>query len=182
MTSDAGGLLLREVDRHLGLTTGLAECIADQVKQQTGSEREEIGGARERAEAERDRIAGTIDNLLDNITNTNREFVDRRLKDLTAQREQLEARLEELDHLTATQAEIQSIVAETFKFLSGLALTLRRGLPQEKLVALRQCIERIHINQPKREAKINLRSVPCGNLEAVSEVVIPVVSSRSVAH
>ncbi len=29
LTSDAGGLLLREVDRHLGLTTGLAECIAD---------------------------------------------------------------------------------------------------------------------------------------------------------
>ena len=29
LTSDAGGLLLREADRHLGLTTGLAECIAD---------------------------------------------------------------------------------------------------------------------------------------------------------
>ena len=29
LTSDAGGLLLREVDRHLGLTIGLAECIAD---------------------------------------------------------------------------------------------------------------------------------------------------------
>ena len=29
LTSDAGGLLLREVDRHLGLTNGLAECIAD---------------------------------------------------------------------------------------------------------------------------------------------------------
>ena len=29
LTSDAGGLLLREVDRRLGLTAGLAECIAD---------------------------------------------------------------------------------------------------------------------------------------------------------
>ncbi len=29
LTSDAGGLLLREVDRQLGLTAGLAECIAD---------------------------------------------------------------------------------------------------------------------------------------------------------
>lgn len=29
LTSDAGGLLLREVDRRLGLTQGLAECIAD---------------------------------------------------------------------------------------------------------------------------------------------------------
>ncbi len=29
LTSDAGGLLLREVDRHLGLTLRLAECIAD---------------------------------------------------------------------------------------------------------------------------------------------------------
>jgi hypothetical protein len=29
LTSDAGGLLLREVDRQLGLTADLAECIAD---------------------------------------------------------------------------------------------------------------------------------------------------------
>ena len=29
LTSDAGGLLLREVDRQLELTQGLAECIAD---------------------------------------------------------------------------------------------------------------------------------------------------------
>lgn len=29
LSSDGGGLLLREVDRHLSLTTGLAECIAD---------------------------------------------------------------------------------------------------------------------------------------------------------
>ena len=28
-SSDGGGLLLREVDRQLGLTAGLAECIAD---------------------------------------------------------------------------------------------------------------------------------------------------------
>ena len=29
LTSDAGGLLLREVDRRIGLTAALAECIAD---------------------------------------------------------------------------------------------------------------------------------------------------------
>ncbi len=31
LTSDAGGLLLREVDRRLGLTAGLAERIAARV-------------------------------------------------------------------------------------------------------------------------------------------------------
>ena len=150
---------------------GLAR-LTDQVKEQTGSEREEIGGARERAEAERDRIAGIIDNLLDNITETNREFVDQRLKELTAQRQHLEARLEELDRLTATQAEIQSIVAETLKFLSGLEFTLRRGLPQEKLVALRQCIERIHVDKPKREVKITLRALPAGDLQETQELTV----------
>ena len=124
-------------------------------------------------------LAGIIDNLLDNITETNREFVDQRLKDLTVQRQHLEARLEELDRLTATQAEIQSIVAETLKFLSGLEFTLRRGLPQEKLVALRQCIERIHVDKPKREVKITLRSVPCGNLEAVRELARTFQPDRS---
>ena len=80
--------------------------------------------------------------------------------------------LEELDRLSATQAEIQSIVAETLKFLAGLEFTLRRGLPQEKLVALRQCIERIHIDKPKGAAKITLRRVPCGNLVGFRELTV----------
>ena len=47
--------------------------------------------------------------------------------------------------------------------------TLGQGLPQEKLVALRQCIERIWIDKPAGSIKLAIRLVPVGNLQATQE-------------
>ncbi len=59
------------------------------------------------------------------------------------------------------------------QFISGLEFTLTEGLPQEKLVVLRQCIERILINKPANEIIILIREVPAGNLRKVQELGIP---------
>ncbi len=67
--------------------------------------------------------------------------------------------------MAASQAEVQAIVADAMQFLGGLEFTLRRGLSQEKLVALRQCVERIHINKPASEIKVMMKTVPAGNLQ-----------------
>ena len=50
------------------------------------------------------------------------------------------------------------------QFLASLEFTLREGLPQEKLVALRQCIDRIHINKPASKIKLALRVIPSVSL------------------
>lgn len=139
--------------------------VAEAIKSQLGSESEQWSEARHRADAELQQITETINNLLDNITPANREFVDHRLTELSNQRRQLGLRLDELDRLATSQAEIKAITDEAMQFLSGLEFTLRQGLPQEKLTALRQCIERIHINQPAGEATITLHAVPAGNLD-----------------
>ena len=81
-------------------------------------------------------------------------------------------RLDELDRLEASQAEIGTLVSNTLQFISGLAFTLRQGLPQEKLVVLRQCIERIFIDKPNQRITIKLRAVPAGDLRATSEMEI----------
>jgi hypothetical protein len=114
---------------------------------------------------QQDRIKKTINNLLDNITSANREFVDQRLTKLKQQKQQLEARFEELDRLVVSQAEIKNMVADAMQFLSDLEFTLREGLAQEKLAALRRCIEKISINKPAGTVKLTLRSVPAGNIE-----------------
>jgi hypothetical protein len=95
--------------------------------------------------------------------------VDKRLNELTLQRQQLEARLEELDRLSLSQAEIDTIVTDAIQFLAGLEFTLHQGLPQEKLVALRQCIEKIWVNKPTGEIKLAICLVPAGNLQATQE-------------
>jgi len=95
--------------------------------------------------------------------------VDTRLNELTQQKQQLQVRIEELDRLSLSQAEVETIVADAMQFLSGLECILRQGLPQEKLVALRQCIEKVSINKPSGIVRLTVRSVPVGNLEGTVE-------------
>jgi hypothetical protein len=154
------------------LANGGRRKLAEAVKQQIGSEGVEFDEAHARAKDEEQAVAKTINNLLDNITPTNREFVDRRLEELTEQRRQLATRLDELDLLASSQAEVKAIVADTMQFLGGLEFTLREGVPQEKLVALRQCIERIHINKPADEVKIRVRTVPGGTLQGDETITL----------
>ncbi len=151
------------------LGTGGRTKLAEAVKAQIGSEAEEFVAARKRAQRELNKINKTINNLLDNITSANREFVDQRLNELKQQKHQLEARLEELDRISLSRDEINSIVSDSMKFLAGLEFVLHGGLPQEKLVALRQCIEKISINKPAGTVKLTVRSVPVGNFEGTKE-------------
>jgi len=148
--------------------------LAEAVKMQVNFEGEELVAARQRAQTEQEKTGKIIDNLLDNITPTNREYIDRRLNELKQQRQQIEARIEELDRISLSQAEIDNIVSDSMQFLSGLEFTLRQGLPQEKLVALRQCIEKIQVNKPAGEIKLAIRLVPAGNLQATEEFKAPV--------
>jgi len=143
--------------------------LAEAVKAQIASETEDFDTARKRTQSEQEKITKTIDNLLDNITPTNREYVDKRLNELKLKRQQLAARLEELDRLCLSQAEIDNIVTDAMEFISGLEFTLRQGLPQTKLTALRQCIEKIWIDKRAREVKLAIRLVPAGDLQATGE-------------
>jgi site-specific DNA recombinase len=147
------------------LEEGGRQKLAESVKAQTGVEKEDITSARQRAQAELENITKIVNNLLDNITETNREHVDKRLNELTTKKQQIETRLEELKRLSLSQAEINTMVTEGMQFLAGLEFTLHNGLPQEKLAALRQCIEKIHLNKPDNDIKLLAREVPVGNLQ-----------------
>jgi len=139
------------------------------VKNQIQSESKDVGTAKQRTEKKLQQLNQTIDNLLDNITPTNRKLVDKRLGDLTQKRKELELNLEELDSLDLSRAEIVSIVSETMQFLASLELTLHEGLPQEKLVALRQCIQSIDIKKSAGQIRIILRTIPAANLQNTQE-------------
>jgi hypothetical protein len=151
------------------LEKGGRKKLAEAIKIQVNFEGEELVAARKRVQAEQERIGKVINNLLDNITPTNREYVDQRLNELKRQSQQLEVRLEELDQLSLSQAEIDSIITDSMQFLSVLEFILRQGLPQEKLIALRRCIEKISINKPSGTVRLKVRSVPVGNLEGTEE-------------
>ena len=68
------------------------------------------------------------------------------------------------------QDEKKILITEAIEFIASLEFTLTQGLPQEKLVALRQCIERIHINRSRNNIKIKVHKVPVGNLQTINEL------------
>jgi len=156
------------------LDKGGRKKLAGAVKLQVNFEGKELVTARQRTQTEQEKIGKTIDNLLDNLTETNREYVDQRLNELKQQKQQLETRLEELDLLYLSQAEIDGIVTDSMQFLSGIEFTLHHGLPHEKLAALRQCIEKIWVNKPAGEIKLAIYLVPAGNLQVSQELKVSV--------
>jgi hypothetical protein len=115
------------------------------------------------------KIDKTINNLLDNIASVNREFADRRLGELQLQKQQLEARLKELDRLSLSQEEITGIVSDSMKLLAGLESVLRERMPQEKPVAPRQCFEKIVIDKPNAAIGLSIYRVAVGNPQATQE-------------
>jgi DNA invertase Pin-like site-specific DNA recombinase len=154
------------------LQKGGSRLLSEIIRQQTGSEKRDFITARQRAENKLNQVNTKIDNLLDNITESNRKYVDRRLNDLDKQRRQIELRLDELDKLSISQTEIQSIVTESIEFISNLEFILNNGVPQEKLSSLRQCIEKIWINKPDEEIKLIVRRVPKGNIQITEELTV----------
>ncbi len=112
--------------------------------------------------------------MLDNITADNREFVDSRLQELSAQRQQLAARLEELERLSGSQQDICAAANEAGEFLGSLALTFERGYPQDKLCAMRQCIHKIVIDKPGGSMRLAIRELPAACVDAVRQVQVSI--------
>jgi len=61
-------------------------------------------------------------------------------------------------------------VTDASRFISGLKFTLNQGLPQEKLCALRQCVERILSDKPGRSVIVTIKAVPASTIHEVEEL------------
>ena len=155
------------------LEPGRKRRLAEAVRTQLGTEADDLVTARERIREEQTELDGIINNLLDNLTAENREFVDKRLADLRERQDTMKIRDEELECMELAQASIDSTVKEAMGFLKKLEFTLKEGLPQEKLVAIRQCVERVWIDKVGGIVKVGVRKVPGGGLEGVCRVGVP---------
>ena len=156
------------------LEEGGKELLIKAIKSQLKCEDRDISNALIRNREELRKIEPVINNLLDNITPKNREAVDKRIKQLQKKRKQLENIREELEQLENQQQQVTSLTAETIKFIRSLKDTFTHDLPQEKLVVLRQCIEKIWVNKPAAQIKLAIYVVPAGNLQVSQELKVSV--------
>ncbi len=142
------------------LEPGGRERLAKAVRELEGSEKCDLKQARRRLEIRSKEIGAIIRNLLDNITETNRELIDMRLKELQREEAELAAQAGQLETLSISQVSVQTIVAESMQFLAGLERTLRHGVPEEKRVSLRKCITQTRIDFRGGCMVVHVRKLP----------------------
>ncbi|MCI0350415.1 MAG: recombinase family protein [Acidobacteriales bacterium] len=132
--------------------------LFEMVQKHLGVEAQDLASARKRVVHDRKRIESSIANVLDNITTNNRDLAERRLSELRRERDELQVRADELERLRVQQHEVQSLVHEVRRFLNSLEFTLKHGLPEERKIALRQCVQEVGSNAQAHQ--IIIRQLP----------------------
>ncbi len=151
-------------DRYQG--EGGLDRLAKAVREHLGHEDEDVAAARERIDAERERIDANIATLLDNMSAETREMIEERLADLRAQRETLRIRSAELERLALRENEMQDMVQELGAFIAGLEITLRQGVNDKKMAALRRWVQGVVVSSGAHRVETATRMLPIGGTQA----------------
>lgn len=145
-------------ERYQG--NGGMERLATAVREHLGHEAYDIAEAQHRLESGRENIDTSIAAMLDNISADTRDLIDERLAELRTERARLQARAEELERLTLKEAEVQDMVQELGAFTAGLESTLRQGVNDAKVAAIRRCVVAIRVPQEVSSPQADLLVLP----------------------
>ncbi len=148
------------------------QFLGHAIREIVGPGSADLSAARDRARDELEAVKRTIANILDNITPATRTYVDERITKLGAERDAIVRRIDELDRMALSSTEIGMLVEETAAFVRELEFVLAKGPPDERIRAIRQCIERVVIDRETRKSVVHLRTVPSGRLRSHVEEIL----------
>jgi DNA invertase Pin-like site-specific DNA recombinase len=134
--------------------------LTEEVRKSIGTEASDLRDARTRLERERATAEKTIAAILDNSTPGTRDLAEGRLETLRRQRQELERRAGELERLALEERQVQDAVAEVGGFLAGLEFMLRHGTGEEKMPALRKCVQTVTVEKVSRRVLIGVADLP----------------------
>ncbi|MCA9280976.1 MAG: recombinase family protein [Phycisphaeraceae bacterium] len=139
---------------------GGLDRLAAAVREHLGHEATDIADARSRLEADRQRTDSNIAALLDNMSAETRELIEERLADLRKQRDRLKSRADELERLALKEAQVQDIVQDLGAFIAGLEVTLRQGVNDKRMAALRRCVMEVVVDSEPLQLSIRILPLP----------------------
>ncbi len=134
--------------------------LAREVRSLLGLEDDQVGESQKAVRAELAKIESTTRRLIDNVTPGTRAVAERRLKELEAERTRLTAKLESLERLGMSKAEVADLIEDTTAFISKLEPTLRDGPLEQRQVAMRRCVQRVDLDQPGGAVVLRISNVP----------------------
>ena len=150
--------LIEHYKSFLG-TDGAANLKAA-VQEMSGTHETVFDEARKRLLDKREQLESQVKNLLDNLTPKNRDFVDDRLEQLRKERDEIRISLEQLETLTEARTAVGETVCEAREFLQGIEFALTEGVPEEKRVVLRRCVDRLVIAPDSHSLTLHVFKVP----------------------
>ncbi len=144
---------------------------------------EHVAADRGRSEAQLKKVRSRLTeietitrNLLDNITEVNRDMVDRRLAELTLEQSSLQEELEFLEQLALTEEQLRDLVRQTARFAEGLEATMTGAPLEDRVATVRRCVEGIVLDQPKRQLTLRARMLPATGSESATDMLVPIVT------
>jgi hypothetical protein len=136
------------------------KALAAAVQRVVGIEAGDLADRQAKLNARRERMEVTERKLVDNITEGTREALERRLKELQAERAQLVLEAERLEQLRLSGAELEGLIAETRTFLLGLQVVLRSRSNPARHAALLRCVAGVEFHRERRQVSVRVRCVP----------------------
>ena len=105
-------------------------------------------------------IERIVDNLLDNITSTNRDYVDRRIEKLRAETAELERQEAALVEQQNREQQTAGIAQQAYGLMRDFARLAEMGTVDEKRILIRSFLQRIDFDPEAREGKAYFWVIP----------------------
>jgi len=143
---------------------GLAQWTTPQGKKQLHRQLSSQSGIRETAKAKKQvrqrlkAIDEDVARLLDNLTETNRPFVDRRLRELQREKDVLEAKLEEL--LNTKEKGSEELFTEVWQTITSFESVMKTGDLADKKRVLGKLVKGIRLSPGETQAELELFDWP----------------------
>ena len=127
-------------------------------------------------------INARIDELLDSLTPTNKEFVDKKLKALKDERDDLVFRRDTLKKQTAPKVNIDGVVHEIIESIRKFDDVFAEGTREEQKEFLSLFVEGIEINPKERRARLRIRKFPAPSSFGTGNDLLVLVAGAGSEH
>ncbi|MDP8238363.1 MAG: recombinase family protein [Candidatus Hatepunaea meridiana] len=134
--------------KYFGTSEGL-EKIRKMVEEEVNDMVPQIGKELDQVEVRIYEIKQTISNLIENLTSTNREYVDARLVELKRELAVLESKRHELEAAGAKKIEIGRLIDQAVELAGEFKTAFAEGTIEEKRLFLRAFLKSINLDPMK---------------------------------
>ena len=142
------------------LRRGGNKLLRKYLEEEVGGRRIDIAPEVARVEHRLKQIDETVNNLLDNITPTNRDFVDKRIKGLRREIRALASRRDELVLAAKSKLDLEELVGQIHEYMRDFKRVVGEGTIDEKRSFLRAFCQRIELSPENHQGRALFYAVP----------------------